>query len=206
MTNAAKVKNTRRIRVVIPDAKRVGEDRINYSLDELFREYQRVLTTRFRFLTGDLRDGEDLCQNVFERLTKNWAKADLMRIEAFLAVIAHTVYCDWLREQSHKPPLDEVDDVLEYDYHDKGVMDPMRILLNDRNMEEIIELSSLFTDRQKEVFQLFFLDEMSGREVAEATGINKATIYSVVDSIRKLVHEHCNTPAKIEELSWKTSS
>lgn len=198
------VRAPRKIRIVIPDAKR--HDKENYTVEELYNEYGKFLKRRFTSLCGTREDGEDLTHDVFERVVKHWDKIQLEKIEAALAVICHNCRYDWIAKKYNRPQLIAVDDILEFDSHDYGISDPFRILLNERSMEQVLETTSVLSETQGQVFRLYFVDGQTVGDIAAELKCKPNVVYSALASTKKLMNDLCHKPTYIEELSWKTSS
>lgn len=191
--------------IIVPDAKRVGKDKFEYTPEELYNEYYKFFLRRFTAMTGSPEDGEDLTHNVFEKVVRHWHSMTkyLNRIEAALSILARNEWVDYLAYKNGRGSHEvQVEDILEFDNHDGGMADPYRIILNDRGLQQISETTQLFSESQEKVFNMYFINGMDVGDIAEETSINTSTVYSILYAIKKLVNEHCYKPVNVEELTW----
>lgn len=183
---------TRKIKVVIPDAKKA--DKSSYTYLDVYDEYKRFILRRFTGITGSHEDGEDLTQDVFERLFIYWDRVDKNRIEAVLAVICHNVRYDWMSKRYNRPHLIAVDDILEYDCSDEGISNPFRALVNERSFDQIKEAISILDESQITAFNLYHVKGLKVTEIAKEMGINNNAVYTLLDSVKRLINEVCDKP------------
>jgi RNA polymerase sigma-70 factor (ECF subfamily) len=138
----------------------------------------------FAYRMRNRSDAEDLTQRTFERALRSWSRYDPTRasVATWLIVIARNLLIDHHRadRSARQQPLDELDDT-----HDALVAtgDPP-----DLGLEPGLEraLASLGA-REREIIALRFGGELSGPEIAEATGLNLANVQQILSrSLRRM--------------------
>jgi RNA polymerase sigma factor (sigma-70 family) len=138
----------------------------------------------FAYRLRSRADAEDLTQQTFERALRAWPRYDPARasVGTWLIVIARNLLVDHLRSDrsSRRQPLDELDaghDALA----DAGEQP-------DLGLEPDLEraLDSL-APRERELIALRFGGELSGPEIAEATGLSLANVQQILSrSLRRM--------------------
>lgn len=187
-----KEKTLRKISVVVPEAKK--EDKESYTVEELYVEYYKPLQRRFAKVTGTHEDGEDLTQEVFERLIKYWDRAQKHKIEAVIATICHNVLYDWRNRHFNRVPTVNVDDILDYDCSDNGITDPFRTLVNERVFDQVMEAMSLLTEQQQTIFNMYHVQSMDTKEIVDELGCGMSSVYSALNAARKLINQLYEKP------------
>jgi len=138
----------------------------------------------FAYRMRNRADAEDLTQQTFERALRSWSRYDPARagVATWLLVIARNLLVDHLRadRSSRRQPLDELDLghealVGRSDRPDLGL---------DPDLERA--LASLGS-REREIIALRFGGELSGPEIAEATGLTLANVQQILSrSLRRM--------------------
>ncbi|MEA2156463.1 MAG: hypothetical protein QOE11_2603 [Solirubrobacteraceae bacterium] len=128
-------------------------------------------------------DAEDLTQLTFERALRSWSRYDPARasVATWLIVIARNLLVDHMRadRSGRQQPLDELDQhnalISREDQPDLGL---------EPGLERA--LSSL-TPREREIIALRFGGELSGPEIAAATGLGLANVQQILSrSLRRM--------------------
>jgi RNA polymerase sigma-70 factor (ECF subfamily) len=129
-------------------------------------------------------DAEDLTQQTFERALKAWPRYDPAKasVGTWLIVIARNLLIDHFRadRSSRQQPLDELDG--SHDALVDSSVEP------DLGLEPDLEraLASL-NGREREIIALRFGGELTGPEIAEATGLSLANVQQILSrSLRRM--------------------
>ena len=131
----------------------------------------------FAYRIRNRSDAEDLTQQTFERALKSWSRYDASRagVATWLLVIARNLLIDHVRadRSSRRQPLDDLPagHPALVDVGD----DPDLGLAPD--LEQA--LASLGA-REREIIALRFGGELSGPEIAEATGLTLANVQQIL--------------------------
>jgi RNA polymerase sigma-70 factor (ECF subfamily) len=138
----------------------------------------------FAYRMRSRADAEDLTQKTFERALRSWARYDPSRagVATWLFVIARNLLVDHLRadRSASQQPLDELDGG-----HD-ALVD--RTDQPDLGLEPDLEraLASLGA-REREIIALRFGGDLTGPEIAEATGLRLANVQQILSrSLRRM--------------------
>jgi RNA polymerase sigma factor (sigma-70 family) len=138
----------------------------------------------FAYRMRNRADAEDLTQKTFERALRSWSRYDPSRasVATWLLVIARNLLVDHLRadRSARQRPLDELERA------DKALVG--RPDEPDLGLEPDLEraLASLGT-REREIIALRFGGELSGPEIAEATGLSLANVQQILSrSLRRM--------------------
>jgi RNA polymerase sigma factor (sigma-70 family) len=138
----------------------------------------------FAYRMRNRADAEDLTQQTFERALKAWSRYDPARagVATWLLAIARNLLLDHVRadRSSRQQPLDVLDSG-----HDAlvGTGDGPDLGL-EPDLEEA--LASLGT-REREIIALRFGGELTGPEIAAATGLSLANVQQILSrSLRRM--------------------
>ncbi len=129
-------------------------------------------------------DAEDLTQQTFERALKAWPRYDPARasVGTWLIVIARNLLVDHFRadRSARQQPLDELD----------GGHDSLMQTGDapDLGLEPELERAlAILSAREREIIALRFGGELSGPEIAEATGLSLANVQQILSrSLRRM--------------------
>lgn len=129
-------------------------------------------------------DAEDLTQQTFERALRAWSRYDPSKasVGTWLIVIARNLLVDHVRadRSARRQPLDELEgghDALV----DRGAEPDLGL---DPELERA--LCSL-NAREREIIALRFGGDLSGPEIAEATGLSLANVQQILSrSLRRM--------------------
>ena len=129
-------------------------------------------------------DAEDLTQQTFERALKSWSRYDPAKasVGTWLIVIARNLLVDHHRadRSSRQQPLDELDTG-----HDSLVSsaDAPNLGLAPDLERALAALGA----REREIVALRFGGELTGREIAETTGLSLANVQQILSrSLRRM--------------------
>jgi RNA polymerase sigma factor (sigma-70 family) len=139
----------------------------------------------FAYRMRNRADAEDLTQQTFERALRAWSRYDASKasVGTWLIVIARNLLVDHHRadRSSRRQPLDELD-AGHGALVDRSAGEP------DLGLEPDLEraLASL-GPRDREIVALRFGGELSGPEIAQATGLSLANVQQILSrSLRRM--------------------
>ena len=151
---------------------------------EVYDEHVWQVYGFFAYRMRSRADAEDLTQQTFERALKSWARYDDSRasVGTWLIVIARNLLIDHHRadRSPRQQPLDELDhghDALV----DTGAAP-------DLGLEPDLERAlGQLAPRERELIALRFGGELTGREIAELTGLSLANVQQILSrSLRRM--------------------
>ena len=138
----------------------------------------------FAYRMRSRADAEDLTQQTFERALKSWGRYDSARagVATWLLAIARNLLVDHHRadRSARQQPLDDLGD------GHRALVDQGNA--PDLGLDPVLEraLASL-GPRDREIVALRFGGELSGPEIAEATGLSLANVQQILSrSLRRM--------------------
>ena len=166
----------------------------DHTFDDWVRQYQRLLFGIAYWWTGSRTDAEELTQEAFFQAYRS--RSSLREIEAvkgWLVSILRHCYAQRCRKDHSRIeiPLDEVVEKSgeTIDLRSDGA-DPHDILALRQALERLDE-------RHRVPLVLFYFQELSYREIAEALELPLGTVMSRLSRARQLLHESLTRPAEL---------
>jgi RNA polymerase sigma-70 factor, ECF subfamily len=166
----------------------------DHTFDDLVRQYQRLLFGIAYWWTGSRIDAEELAQEAFFQAYRS--RSSLREIEAvkgWLVGILRHCYAQMCRKGHSRMeiPLDEVMEKSgeTIDLRSDGA-DPHDFLALRQALERLDE-------RHRLPLVLFYFQELSYREIAEALELPLGTVMSQLFRARQLLHESLTRPVAL---------
>lgn len=170
----------------------------NKAFDLLLSRNQEKLFTYILFLVRDREMANDMFQETFFKVVSRLQQGKYIangKFSAWLMRIAHNVIMDWYRQQRAQ---NIVDAPKENDLSNVGstLLESSREgeLVNNQVMEDVRRMMSHLPASQREVVFMRFYQQMSFKEIAEATGVSINTAlgrmrYAILN-LRRMTREH----------------
>lgn len=170
----------------------------NKAFDLLLSRNQEKLFTYILFVVRDREMANDMFQETFFKVVSRLQQGKYIangKFSAWLMRIAHNVIMDWYRQQRAQ---NIVDAPKENDLSNVGstLLESSREgeLVNNQVMEDVRRMMSHLPASQREVVFMRFYQQMSFKEIAEATGVSINTAlgrmrYSILN-LRRMTREH----------------
>lgn len=170
----------------------------NKAFDLLLSRNQEKLFTYILFVVRDREMANDMFQETFFKVVSRLQQGKYIangKFSAWLMRIAHNVIMDWYRQQRAQ---NIVDAPKENDLSNVGstLLESSREgeLVNNQVMEDVRRLMSHLPASQREVVFMRFYQQMSFKEIAEATGVSINTAlgrmrYAILN-LRRMTREH----------------
>lgn len=170
----------------------------NKAFDLLLSRNQEKLFTYILFVVRDREMANDMFQETFFKVVSRLQQGKYIangKFSAWLMRIAHNVIMDWYRQQR---ALNIVDAPKENDLSNVGstLLESSREgeLVNNQVMEDVRRMMSHLPASQREVVFMRFYQQMSFKEIAEATGVSINTAlgrmrYAILN-LRRMTREH----------------
>lgn len=170
----------------------------NKAFDLLLSRNQEKLFTYILFVVRDREMANDLFQETFFKVVSRLQQGKYIangKFSAWLMRIAHNVIMDWYRQQRAQ---NIVDAPKENDLSNVGstLLESSREgeLVNNQVMEDVRRMMSHLPASQREVVFMRFYQQMSFKEIAEATGVSINTAlgrmrYAILN-LRRMTREH----------------
>lgn len=170
----------------------------NKAFDLLLSRNQEKLFTYILFVVRDREMANDMFQETFFKVVSRLQQGKYIangKFSAWLMRIAHNVIMDWYRQQRAQ---NIVDAPKENDLSNVGstLLESSREgeLVNNQVMEDVRRMMSHLPVSQREVVFMRFYQQMSFKEIAEATGVSINTAlgrmrYAILN-LRRMTREH----------------
>lgn len=170
----------------------------NKAFDLLLSRNQEKLFTYILFVVRDREVANDMFQETFFKVVSRLQQGKYIangKFSAWLMRIAHNVIMDWYRQQRAQ---NIVDAPKENDLSNVGstLLESSREgeLVNNQVMEDVRRMMSHLPASQREVVFMRFYQQMSFKEIAEATGVSINTAlgrmrYAILN-LRRMTREH----------------
>ena len=170
----------------------------NKAFDLLLSRNQEKLFTYILFVVRDREMANDMFQETFFKVVSRLQQGKYIangKFSAWLMRIAHNVIMDWYRQQRAQ---NIVDAPKENDLSNGGatLLESSREgeLVNNQVMEDVRRMMSHLPASQREVVFMRFYQQMSFKEIAEATGVSINTAlgrmrYAILN-LRRMTREH----------------
>lgn len=170
----------------------------NKAFDLLLSRNQEKLFTYILFVVRDREMANDMFQETFFKVVSRLQQGKYIangKFSAWLMRIAHNVIMDWYRQQRAQ---NIVDAPKENDLSNVGstLLESSREgeLVNNQVMEDVGRMMSHLPASQREVVFMRFYQQMSFKEIAEATGVSINTAlgrmrYAILN-LRRMTREH----------------
>lgn len=170
----------------------------NKAFDLLLSRNQEKLFTYILFVVRDREMANDMFQETFFKVVSRLQQGKYIangKFSAWLMRIAHNVIMDWYRQQRAQ---NIVDAPKENDLSNVGstLLESSREgeLVNNQVMEDVRRMMSHLPASQRDVVFMRFYQQMSFKEIAEATGVSINTAlgrmrYAILN-LRRMTREH----------------
>ena len=170
----------------------------NKAFDLLLSRNQEKLFTYILFVVRDREMANDMFQETFLKVVSRLQQGKYIangKFSAWLMRTAHNVIMDWYRQQRAQ---NIVDAPKENDLSNVGstLLESSREgeLVNNQVMEDVRRMMSHLPASQREVVFMRFYQQMSFKEIAEATGVSINTAlgrmrYAILN-LRRMTREH----------------
>lgn len=170
----------------------------NKAFDLLLSRNQEKVFTYILFIVRDREMANDMFQETFFKVVSRLQQGKYIangKFSAWLMRIAHNVIMDWYRQQRAQ---NIVDAPKENDLSNVGstLLESSREgeLVNNQVMEDVRRMMSHLPASQREVVFMRFYQQMSFKEIAEATGVSINTAlgrmrYAILN-LRRMTREH----------------
>jgi RNA polymerase sigma-70 factor (ECF subfamily) len=171
----------------------------NRAFDELLSRNQSKLFSYIMFVVRDQELANDIFQDTFVKVITKLQEGkytDSGKFSYWVTRIAHNVIMDWYRQQknAHIVEPTEGNDLANL----KGVsvvdMNRETEIINAQVLDDVKRMMDMLPAPQREVVYMRFYQELSFKEIAEATGVSINTSlgrmrYAILN-LRRMAKEH----------------
>ena len=171
----------------------------NRAFDLLLSRTQSKLFTYIMFVVRDQDVANDIFQETFVKVIvklKQRKYTNSGKFSAWLVRIAHNVIMDWYREQKSEKIVEPTED---NDLSNLGGNELLDLnvenhFVNEQVLADVKKMMNMLPPSQREVVFMRFYQEMSFKEIAEATNVSINTAlgrmrYAILN-LRRMAKEH----------------
>ena len=171
----------------------------NKAFDLLLSRTQSKLFSYILFVVHDQDRANDVFQETFVKVIvklKQRKYTNSGKFSAWLVRIAHNVIMDWYREQKSEKIVEPTED---NDLSNLGGNELLDLnvenhFVNEQVLSDVRKMMNLLPPTQREVVFMRFYQEMSFKEIAEATNVSINTAlgrmrYAILN-LRRMAKEH----------------
>ena len=170
----------------------------NRAFDLLLSRTQSKLFTYIMFVVRDHDMADDIFQETFVKVITKLQQGKYTnsgKFSAWLVRIAHNVIMDWYREQRLERVVEPTEDNDLSNISDELLdMIVENQFVNEQVLKDVRRMMDMLPPTQREVCYMRFYQEMSFKEIAEATGVSINTSlgrmrYAILN-LRRMAREH----------------
>ena len=171
----------------------------NRAFDLLLSRTQSKLFTYIMFVVRDHDVANDIFQETYMKVIVKLQQGKYTnsgKFSAWIVRIAHNVIMDWYREQKMEKIVEPTED---NDLSNLGGNDLLDLnvenhFVNEQVLSDVRKMMNLLPPTQREVVFMRFYQEMSFKEIAEATNVSINTAlgrmrYAILN-LRRMAKEH----------------
>lgn len=171
----------------------------NRAFDLLLSRTQSKLFTYIMFVVRDQDMANDIFQETFVKVIvklKQGKYTNSGKFSAWLVRIAHNVIMDWFREQKSEKIVEPTED---NDLSNLGGNELLDLnvenhFVNEQVLADVKKMMNMLPPSQREVVFMRFYQEMSFKEIAEATNVSINTAlgrmrYAILN-LRRMAKQH----------------
>lgn len=170
----------------------------NRAFDVLLSRTQSKLFTYIMFVVRDHDMADDIFQETFVKVITKLQQRKYTnsgKFTAWLVRIAHNVIMDWYREQRMEKIVEPTEDNDLSNLGDELLdMNAENQFVNEQVLKDVRKMMNMLPPTQREVCYMRYYQEMSFKEIAEATGVSINTAlgrmrYAILN-LRRMAREH----------------
>lgn len=171
----------------------------NKAFDLLLSRTQTKLFTYIMFVVRDREVANDIFQETFVKVITKLQQhkyTNSGKFGAWLVRIAHNVIMDWYREQKSEKIVEanEENDLSNLGGNEVLDLNVENQYVNEQVLRDVRKMMNMLPPTQREVVFMRFYQEMSFKEIAEATGVSINTSlgrmrYAILN-LRRMAKEH----------------
>ena len=175
------------------------ENGVNEAFDVLLMRHKDKIYTSIYLSVHDQDIANDIFQEAFMKVIctiKQGRYTEKGKFAAWVIRIAHNLIIDQYRTDKSENTVsndedDEMDLFNNIHLYDDNVED---IMVKEQVYEDVVRLMNHLPDNQKEVLRMRYFEDLSFKEIADATGVSINTAlgrmrYAILN-LRKLAEEH----------------
>lgn len=171
------------------------------NITDLYLEMHDNLVKAFSRTLTDAEFAEDLSHDVFEKLLRyppqSWDK-----IEALVATIANCLRADFNKDRYSSGDTQFIDDILEFECHDEGITDPMRLMVIAEARLVIDEFIATLSPKHQGIFTDYYFNDFDIQDLVDKHGSTRKSISTELRRMRKKFEMKFGEYDLVPEETW----
>lgn len=162
----------------------------------LVKRYEKLVFYVIHRLVKDEHAAEDICQEVFVKVHKSLVRFSFQsKLSTWIAKIAYLTAINYVRKYNREKASEYPDGLENYHF----TTDTPEQLLTKKDTANYVErLIMQLPEKYRTVLTLYHLNEFSGPEIEEITGMPEGTVKNYLFRARKLLKEKLELYLKYE--------
>ena len=162
----------------------------------LVKQYERLVFYVIHRLVKEQQGAEDICQEVFIKVYNGLVRFNFQsKLSTWIARIAYLTAINYLRKYNREKASGYPDDIESYHF----TVDTPELLFTKKDTANYIEQLILqLPEKYRTVLTLYHLNEFSGPEIEQITGMPEGTVKNYLFRARKLLKEKLEVYLKNE--------
>ncbi|MGZ3777924.1 MAG: RNA polymerase sigma factor [Mucilaginibacter sp.] len=153
----------------------------------LVKQYEKLVFYVIHRLVKDQQAAEDICQEVFIKVYNSLERFSFQsKLSTWVARIAYLTAINYVRKYNREKASDYPEDIENYHF---TVDTPEQLLTKKDTANYVEQLILQLPEKYRTVLTLYHLNEFSGPEIEEITGMPEGTVKSYLFRARKLLKE-----------------
>lgn len=166
------------------------------AFESLVKKYEKLVFYVVRRLVKDQHAAEDICQEVFIKVHKSLARFSFQsKLSTWIARIAYLTAINYVRKYDREKASDYPDDLENYHFTTDN---PEQLLTKKDTANYVEQLIMQLPEKYRTVLTLYHLNEFSGTEIEQITGMLQGTVKNYLFRARKLLKEKLEVYLKYE--------
>jgi RNA polymerase sigma factor (sigma-70 family) len=162
----------------------------------LVKQYERLVFYVIHRLVKEQTAAEDVCQEVFIKVHRSLVRFNFQsKLSTWIARIAYLTAINHLRKYNRERVSDMPDNIENYHF---TLETPEQLLTKKDTANYVEQLILQLPEKYRTVLTLYHLNEFSGPEIEEITGMPEGTVKSYLFRARKLLKEKLEVYLKNE--------
>lgn len=155
---------------------------------QLFKNYKSFVDNLLYLYIKDKDEARDITNVVFLKVHEKLSKfTDYQSFGGWLRILTKNVAIDYLRTVKESTAIDEGN--AGY-CPDSSVYDTEKSYIDKMTYDNLIDLFEILPPSYRDVCRLFYVDNMTVAQIAQALHMPKGTIKSDLHRMRKLFQKH----------------
>ena len=162
----------------------------------LVKQYERLVFYVVHRLVKEQQAAEDICQEVFIKVYNSLVRFNFQsKLSTWIARIAYLTSINHLRKYNREKASDYPENIENYHF---TADTPEQLLTRKDTANYVGQLILQLPEKYRTVLTLYHLNEFSGPEIEEITGMPEGTVKSYLFRARKLLKEKLEVYLKYE--------